>query len=726
MEWFKRAPGLKIFAVIWLLVALVPLWRLRAARQWDDDQLNGPNMEMKLGMTPERERELARRFPNDPIAQISPTNLQLMEVNRATDVSQPSDRAVALQNYYLSMIKSRSKSVFNRFAALSRQFPDSQIVRAQWLRDTTRVMLLIESKALQASYNQPGSVYPTENSMSQNQIERAIGAAQSGAKIEPDNAFWPWMEAILDFSLRRDDAALTALERAGNCARFDDKILETVRARIELMKRNQITDYEDQSHEAWAILLPHLSRIRSAARAALWQAHLAQKRGDGARALQIAGTVMRAARPLGRGPQISINRLVGQAIVSLSWLETLKNAGIEVSKPEPETVPWTGEDRNRYIRELEGKFAIYARQNRRADLASEAQGLAATAIGDSRLIAAMKDPAFDNLPQTQTRLGSYHWASSWSLRLAFYGAIWWAIGFVVSRGKPNLTASSRRRAVIWSAFCLGATVAILAISLHLGAAPGIVLFAETSPPPLIFDFDRDLPLVLGAVWAFPILLITGLSAFPLPRLEGRGIPPSQIFLARLALVAGTFCSFCIVLVTLGEPLENTTAGQLWPFPLLIFGAFLVATCVFTVWRAKQAKRQSAILSSGALLLTAAYFFSANNSSSNNEEKFLRLYYLALFWIVLVFARWLWIGGFQKLWKSEILAGLAHRIRLAAATLAVCSSVFYFALLLSAMPLRHHAQQILDTQLKIGEIGYIESKLGRTQNNRSTPVRNERD
>ncbi|PQV65189.1 hypothetical protein B1R32_102198 [Abditibacterium utsteinense] len=713
MEWFKRASGLKIFAAIWILVALTPLWRLRAARQWNDDQLNGPNMEMKLDLTPERERELARRFPNDPIAQTSPTSLQLMDVNRLTDDSPPSELAVALKDEYRVM-RGRTEPVFNRFARLSRQFPDSQIVRAQWLRDTTRGSLLIEPRELQATYNQPHTVYPTENWMSQTQIERAIGAAQSGAKIEPDNAFWPWMEAILDFSLRRDDAALSALEMAGRCARFDDKILETVRARIDLLKRAQTMDFDDQIHEAWAILLPHLARIRSASRAALWQAKLAQKRGDGARALQIAGIVMRAARPLSRDSQSYINRLVGQAIVNLAWKDALENAKVGVSERDPETAPWTDENRNQYIREAGSKFVALARTNGRADLADEAQSLMTAALSDSRLIAAFKDPAFDNLPQAQTQLGLWHWASSWALRLAFYSAMWWIIGFVASLGRKGLDASARRKSVIWSAFCVGATVAILIVSLQLGAAGASPYYFDlltSAAPLLLFNFHDDLPLLLGAVWGVPVLLTTLVSLFSRPRLEAKPSGPRNWpLLAQLGLYAGTLGSFFFWSGALGQPLEDTVAGQFWPAPALIFCGFTLATCACHIWRARGAMKPCAILFSLAVLLTLLVtLYEQGQPYPPSNRAFFELYGLAALWM-LAFYAWIRASGIKLLWSSPLLSALAQRIRLASATLAVCSSVFYFGLLLAAMPLRHHAQGILDAQLQIGEIGYVESKL----------------
>ena len=63
------------------------------------------------------------------------------------------------------------------------------------------------------------------------QIARDAGA------LEPDNVFWPWMEAAFEFAGRRDDAALRAFQRAAKCTRYQDYSATINHERIEWLQK---------------------------------------------------------------------------------------------------------------------------------------------------------------------------------------------------------------------------------------------------------------------------------------------------------------------------------------------------------------------------------------------------------------------------------------------------------------------------------------------------------
>ncbi|HEX8833862.1 MAG TPA: hypothetical protein VF719_06660, partial [Abditibacteriaceae bacterium] len=141
MDWFKRNLGVKIFIVIWLLVLILPLWRSRASRHWQSDQLMDPialtneqaPAPVVLGLTPQNEVKAARLFPNDSIAQ----------------TLQPAGSLLRAQP--------KVEKVFTAYATLSTRFPRDLLVRALWLRDATRGSLPVEGPELMASYNLPRS-----------------------------------------------------------------------------------------------------------------------------------------------------------------------------------------------------------------------------------------------------------------------------------------------------------------------------------------------------------------------------------------------------------------------------------------------------------------------------------------------------------------------------------------------------------------------------------------
>ena len=147
MRFFSKRLGLIIWGCLIAALLLIPAWRLRAARQWDfamgnfklalaPDESDVPyivaNSALPQPETPETppdelsapwEREAARRFPDDPLAQIAPLH-------------KPGVHAVmAPGNPRTNEIVTR---YFARYDALQRRFPASNAIRAQRLRDVTR------------------------------------------------------------------------------------------------------------------------------------------------------------------------------------------------------------------------------------------------------------------------------------------------------------------------------------------------------------------------------------------------------------------------------------------------------------------------------------------------------------------------------------------------------------------------------------------------------------
>ncbi len=704
MEWFKRAPGVKIWVMVWLLVALVPLWRLHAVRQWQNDQINSPEMELKLGFSEESAHEAQRRFPNDLSAQLNDIWPRFFRIAPNT---YSSSQTLGV-NEQSKQVRQKINESFGRYAELLRRFPDSNRVRAQWLRDSTGGALAVESDELVATYRGTNLFErpQTQNWISKEQLEKVIRIARDGARLEPDNAFWPWMEAVFQFSLRRDEAALQALQKAGNCARFDDGMNQTTRERVALMHRVQTADFNDDLAEMWGALFPHLGRLRLAARAAMWQAKLALGRGDTARALQIAEIVQRAATPMARSRSSLITRLVGEAQCDIAWQQIVVYAGGKKQEFAGNSDPAQREAESRAIAE---KFAAYARRNGRTDLAQDALNLQAS-FNAWKLRDALPNPDSNELLQASVSPARFHWLSAQLLQLTVWSAAVWLVTALLWRDKaPDKT---RRATLICATFCIGATGALLGVAIRLGAVKEVSSWASGDSPVPNFDFESNLPLFLLLLWGMPLLAMSVLAAIrPGFRPEIRGA--RRLFIGQALLYAGLFGSFWIVTDAVSQPLGNTIAGQLWPAPPLIFALFLLAACIFHIWRARSALNPSACLLSGAALLWAPVFIvSQHRLGATLLDGFGWVYVWVLVLLLSSVVWWAKEAGLKKLARSPFVSELGTRSRLTAATLALCSTLAYFALIFAAMPARHHAQEILNQYLEIGQVAWLENELAR--------------
>lgn len=712
MAWFRRAAGVKLFLAIWIVVWVFPLGRLRAVRQWKNPQLieqsaqtgTGATPELQLGLMPRDAQRLADQFPGDAAAQL--TALSQPNLGRS-DVFSPSN----------AQMQAASNPYFSRFAALSARFPRDLNIRAQWLRDATRGALRIQSEDLIATYHLSSQTVLAPNWMSRAQIEAAIGCASAGEAQEKDNAFWPWMEAIFQFSLRRDEAALRALERAGGCPRFSDRTRETVRRRIGLMRRVQVADTEDEFEEAWSITFPHYSRLRSAARQAMWQSKLAFDAGDKKRALEIAGILQRAGAPVSQSDDSMIVRLVGEALSCIAWSLTLKNA--DVAPPE-----WAGdlEDQQASRAELARRFATYARSEGRADLAIEAQNIAASFNGLA-LSNALRTSRFTDLSEQQNRLGLVHWLAAWLLKLAVFGAlIWGAMLFLSPR---DATPQTRRAMAITAAFCIGATGAVLASGVRLGAIPDFALGWEPATSTRTLDFNHALPWALAAIWAAPILGWALLAAVKFSRQNDRVVSSRlrvALRTAQWAVNTSVLAGCAVVFDALSQQPGDTIASQLWPAPPWILAILWLAAVGLWLWRAPVSLRVA--IAFLALSLTGAlwwFFFRMGTRVGYADVSFdilndnpvagVAISVLALASLVLALRQIDFRGTFGGHFCGE----LTTRIRLAAAILAVASSMTYSGVALFSLPIRAQAQRTLTKYLEIGEPRFIEESLG--QNNR---------
>ncbi len=451
MHALRKRLGLILFSAIWLSVLLVPVWRWRAGNQIREVQ-NG--FDFSAGLSPALQQEAARRFPDDPAAQFAPLRGFSQQALVREYSAQPHDAAK------LSALVAR---YFGRYDALQRRFPDANFGRIQRLRDTCIGGFALDEGPVEAPNAAnapllPGAV-PTPRPtpwFPPAQREAALSVAREGARRDPNNGFFPWMEAILEFSFRRNDNALRALQVAGGCKGWDDDTLGTPRRRLGVLRRLRFVASEDPVSEWYSMLLPHFAAMRSASRAALWQAKQARARGDNRRAWQIIGSLQRAAGVLATRSNSSVlSRLVGEAICVNTWSFALTGQVAPPPMPYETTfyhTPQMVQEREAFNRALAARFAADASAQGYGDLAREARELVAQMDGERLQASYSLQPPAPPIPWVRTigEFGRAYYLNTLSLRYVLFAAPLWAVCALLTKGREELTARTLRRSLLLS------------------------------------------------------------------------------------------------------------------------------------------------------------------------------------------------------------------------------------------------------------------------------------
>src|SRR5205823_4056767 len=104
--------------------------------------------------------------------------------------------------------------------------------------------------------------------------------AAAGERLDPDNAFFPFMRSVGLFAEHRDDEALAAIQRAGAKPRFRDYATDQVEGEWELMRASSGNRSAMQrAAMAAALLFPHYAQLRAAARVATYRAIESERQG---------------------------------------------------------------------------------------------------------------------------------------------------------------------------------------------------------------------------------------------------------------------------------------------------------------------------------------------------------------------------------------------------------------------------------------------------------------
>jgi hypothetical protein len=202
---------------------------------------------------------------------------------------------------------------------LSEQYPHDPVVLAAYLRYATLKGVNIQ----RPEDDRKSSFKPTAPAV----FARFEADCLRGARLDPDNGYFPTLLAVVRFAGGRDEAALEALHQASLATRWSDYAeAERVGAQALLIRA-----YGDRGPllrvgPTSGVLLPHVTQVRRMARVAILLADQRLDRGELQRGHAIHADVVRLGRLMRLNSRYLIGRLVGGA-VELIGLRILPPSG---------------------------------------------------------------------------------------------------------------------------------------------------------------------------------------------------------------------------------------------------------------------------------------------------------------------------------------------------------------------------------------------------------------
>ncbi len=749
MRFIRSRPGVVLWCAIALIIAIVPLWRLRAVRQWNFASVQATLMPdynsapilvagqpkptpvpIPYGFTAADEAAARQRFPNEPIARLARLNTGDLwrEVNAITG---PVSLSSYAQKDQLAQQKAQRKKLnpriwkltdayFARYDDLLRRFPDSKLVRAQYLRDVLSVTNIADEGPLSRKDEERTDAeylasLKYDSPASPATLDKAIRVARDGARLQPDNAYFPWAEAIFQFAQKRPERALNALEAAGRCANFDDYTFEGVQRRVELLQRLRATGWEDELTEWAGFLFPHYSKMRSATRAATGQMRLARRRGDEKTAFRWAAATARASYPVVRSQRNSIIcKLVGQALCHIVWRATIENEPNvpEISRVPDETEAQYADKFARYIERTAARFARFASAG--GDEALARQTLAILPAFDGSELAVYAGKSF---PTYFNRLSDFYWLGAQLLRLSLGGALVWIICFFATRKRSAQVAATRQRMLLPAMFCAGATGALLVGALTLAPKLDALIGGAGVPPgeeslPIFVIALRDYwPALIVAVWAF---VLFGVPLWARAwRFKGTNKIARQKKPLSLTRVIAALVAFAALLGILFWIVGSVPAGRatdaLVYIVLIAAGVTALGASFALIWRAHGPKRAVAVCGVVAFwLLIAAPFAESSGADGPFYVFVLRTFAGLLILVAPILALRIWQLPLPQI--KEFAFQIAVRTRIAAGVLALLCAVAYAGITLWTIPVEAQTRAMMARQLQIGGVAWLREQM----------------
>lgn len=297
----KRRWPFFLFVACWLMILLVPSLRgffLAQVRPgaFYGGWAHGPFVSDKWFADTTAE-SIAARFPND---------VRVLFV-QAERINTPQGRA---------------------FDPLIQRFPDQPWLLAKRLDITIKSMRLDrvggELSDTNIQQNRAAGIPSPERAGKPNfthaDLKEAIDLTRRGQKLEPDNAYWDWLEAYFLMAAWRDAEAWQVIARGSHKSQFDahgKEVFQAHIAAVELQLGRPLLIEEAIVIQAGTMFVGQYGKYREMARIIAWQGRKAEKRGDHTLALRIYSDCGRLMYLAQRESYDAIGMMVYRAISAL-------------------------------------------------------------------------------------------------------------------------------------------------------------------------------------------------------------------------------------------------------------------------------------------------------------------------------------------------------------------------------------------------------------------------
>ncbi|RYG62385.1 hypothetical protein EON80_23225, partial [bacterium] len=254
--------GVILVGLIWTTVAAVPALRHQISRgtyQTNTFMDRPASLDVDAAL---------KEAPNDPFLQAKKieqgwTPAGTYYTNRPSSAQQAPTASER-------QILDKNKQFFASYDALIAKNPKRiDLVKAR-LRLSARGGIVDEPRTEKYMRRDSGAGYepalfPTAQRY-KGQLQEVYEQARRGEKLDPQNAFFPYMEAMALCTLRREDEAVQALQRAGKCTTFNEGTFDDIRRRIAIQEKQGPVDWNEKLFIEWAELWPHLGALRAVTR----------------------------------------------------------------------------------------------------------------------------------------------------------------------------------------------------------------------------------------------------------------------------------------------------------------------------------------------------------------------------------------------------------------------------------------------------------------------------
>ncbi len=675
-----------LLLLTWAVLWLVPTFRSQNRRALRGPMYNPVSLDSQ-------ENELAsviQANPQDPFAQS--LQLELNWQNKSS--TQDNER------------------FFRGYDALIARYPTNTFLRRDRLRRSTTGNIVAMKYTLN---HYKFASHPCW--LNADELRQVVMQARAAQKVDRDDAFFPWIEAMALWGLGQENDSIKALERAGHCPKFNDGSVEWGRRNVELFNRRYELEWDDRLITLWRVLLPHYAGMRALTREVCYSGAVQFQKGNRAEAWRRwevalrANRVWRLSSSQGRNSLI-ISILAGEGSEQVAWDIAAQSAG-HYRFQEDGSPKITRAESERRMQEGAKSFVDAARRDGHPELAN----WLAREVEEIRKRHASTIHGWDLGEYFDNKPSEWHTPAVRSPQqlygVGFYAMLWASLGVaglfisvLITRGGRTSRASRSTVATLsafGAALWLGLTV--LAVVQGLGMAEYGEFFGFQNEPQFVWTRNWQ-----GAFWwaiALTFIITVVLREWGIRRsVAAERVKTNRFQLDVWRVVGWIAWSFAIVflLCLCGEEqrraLLNLDALALWiaGFASLTLGALVL-------WHNKSTPEKPRSLFPFALNAVLVVGIAAL-AASFPEAEAMQLLGNALPIIGgIILAFWDW-NKRKKFWSWPNIAANLETAGCVLSNIAIVVSLGYLLASLALLPTRRQMDNTVNRYIQVGEVEWL--------------------